>query len=480
MNNARADDTSTRRWLTVMVSLQVLTRLPYLFRGYGGDDDAWRIARAAHEFLRGGVYTPSRPPGYPLFEGVNALLVPLGKWYLSNGATLLVSLGAFLVFHRIIRTLKLEHWKLLLVLFAFFPLFWTNAANTMDYVWALLCVLGGFLQLLKGRHVLAGVLVGLAVGFRLSSCLFVLPFAAYLLAERDTRRALIFTGVATFCGLIAFAPPLLQSGTAAFSYFKPQSFEATHIPYYMVSALGLAPALIVALGLARHRHGLWRDLRDGDGVVLACVVSVLTVAALFCLVPHDRAYLLPLFPFLFILLGRYLDRKWLAAFVVFALVFGFVKIEVKDDRSADVVRIRPHLATGPVVNSFRHLDEQMELRDALAPYLAHEFAPDEKGVLVSGFVLGLAQLVDNPAFSRVELPGIGTDVYALADSETLVMSETMDAAAYAYFTANGYRMVFVEGALRYARNAYGFEVDAASSEVVQASDILAIADGTQD
>lgn len=188
--------------------------------------------------------------------------------------------------------------------------------------------------------------------------------------------------------------------------------------------------------------------------------------------PQDRVYLMPLFPFLFILMGRYFSRRLLAVFVIFAVLFGFVRIELKDDRSVDVVRVRPHLAGGIVTGSYQHRTAQLKLRNRLAPYLSKKFGQDERGVLVTGYLVGLPQLVDNDDFSKVSIPGLKAEVYALKRTEILVLSGTVNSDGYDYFKENGYRMVFVEGSIRYARTAYGFEIDPYREEMVSAGDII--------
>lgn len=253
-------ETVSRKWLLAAVFLHVISRLPYVSLGYGSDDDAWRVARAARDFLSTGNYSPSRFPGYPLFEVVNALLVPIGKWYLTNSATLAVSLAALIIFHRIIRHLGLGNWKLLLLLFVFFPLFWTNSANTMDYMWAMFLILSGFYMLLREMPIQAAILLGISVGFRLSSCVFIIPFAAYLLFSGSGRKVIIFAAVSVIFGTAAFSLPLFEFGLGAFKFYRPYRHELTHIPYYMLYTIGTIPWLIILWGIIRYGGRLWKSL----------------------------------------------------------------------------------------------------------------------------------------------------------------------------------------------------------------------------
>jgi len=465
-------DPVSRRWLLAAVFLHVISRIPYIFLGYGGDDDAWRVARAARHIFSTGEYSPSRFPGYPLFEMINALLVPIGNWYLSNSATLVVSVVTLVVFYRIIMLLDLKHWKLLLTLFVFFPLFWTNSANTMDYMWAMLFVLSAFYFLLRGKFATAAVLVGISTGFRLTSCLFTIPFTAYLVSSGNSRKVFAFAALSAVFGCAAFSLPLYKFGLGAFTFYRPHTYELTHIPYYMLYTIGVIPCIILAYGIVRSGGRLWRNLSGQDAVDICCVTAVITVVIVFCLAPQDRVYLMPLFPFLFILMARFFSRRLLAVFTVFAILYGFARIELKDDRSLDVVRVRPHVAGGIVIGSYEHRRAQLRLRSRLAPYVTEKFGPNGRGVLVTGYLVGLSQLIDNDDFGKVCIPDVNADIFSLKGTEILILSGTVDSSGYTYFKEQGYRMVFVEGAVRYARTAFGFEIDSSSEEMVSAGEIM--------
>jgi hypothetical protein len=463
---------SSKIWLTIAVCLQIVSRIPFVFLGYGDDDDAWRVARVAEEFFRTGHYSASRLPGYPLFETINALLIPLGKWYLSNTATLAVSVITLVVFYKIVRYLKLKYWNYLLILFVFFPLFWVNSANTMDYIWAVLFILSSFYFLLRERLIAAAVLLGISAGFRLSSCVFIVPYSAYLLASGNKKRLPAFVLLSAAFGLAAFSLPIITYGSGVFSLYRPKIYELSHIPYYALYTIGVIPCLILLIGLVRYGGRIWKSIICGDEVSIACVTAIVTVTALFCVVPQDKAYLMPLFPFLFILLGRFFSEKFLLAFIVFALLYGFVRIEVKDEASLDVVRFKPHISDGMVVGSYRHLGAQFRLRDRLAPYLVDKFGRNSKALFISGYIVGLPQLVGNEDFEKISIPGIKADLYSVRGSGILILSGTITEESYDYFKDNGYRMLFLQGSIRYARNAFGFDIDASKEEIISAGEIL--------
>ncbi len=168
----------------------VITRLPFLFTGYGADGDAWRVAHVGHTLWTSGVYAISRPPGYPAHEILSAPLVALGGSVLSNAVTLIASIIAIFVWHEIVRGRTQRPW-MLTVAFAFAPLFWVNSAATMDYVWSLLMILLAIRAIMRTTStsggVWAGVWAGLAIGFRPTNSVLVAPLAILLLTVMRGR-----------------------------------------------------------------------------------------------------------------------------------------------------------------------------------------------------------------------------------------------------------------------------------------------------
>lgn len=470
-------DTATARGrdrlvLPALMALQVLSRLPFVPLGHGGDDDAWRVARTAASFLHDGVYTPSRFPGYPLHEALTALLLPLGGWIATNLATVAAGAAGLWIFDRILRRVEAPRRTLWLVLYAFFPLFWVNGANTMDYTWGLGLGLAGYLALLRGRAGLAGALLGLGIGVRPAEIVLLAPFVLHALAGRRPDRAARALAATLAVALAVFALPLRDHGPALFHVSRPLHHEWLHVPYYLIYSLGLIPALVLAAWFVRRGGAVLACLRARDPVTVSCVAAIASVAALFAWCPQDRAYLLPLYPFLFVLMARAGGRRLATVFVIAALGAGFGRMELKDSAVVDRVRIRPHLQAGPVPASFARRTEQMRLRERLAPWLREVFPGEDRGALVCGFVLGLQQLAANPAFERVVLPEIESDVYTLDDGRILVLADTLDADGHARLRRDGRRILFLTGALRYAWSAYGYVIEPDSVEVVTAGEIL--------
>ena len=73
---------------------------------------------------------------------------------------------------------------ILTMLFSFTPILLVNAATAMDYIPGLSTMLLSYVFLIRSQCVVAGILLALSVGFRLSNCLFFLPCILFLLLNR--------------------------------------------------------------------------------------------------------------------------------------------------------------------------------------------------------------------------------------------------------------------------------------------------------
>jgi hypothetical protein len=315
----------------------IASRIVWLDHGYGTDPDAWRVALTARYLWLEGDYLPSRLPGYPLHELVTAALVGrhwlVAPWVWTNLSTVLISLAGVYLFARLARELALPNRGVLTLGFAFAPLLWINSAMTMDYMWALTFMLGAYLAVIHKSPRLAGLALGIAAGFRLTSLFLLPPF--WLLLLRTGRRGEIrpLTTTALAVTLVAYMPVLLDYGVNFLNFYDEPVPLAEFIKRLgkdglgIIGALGLIAALLLSLPRLRR---LPVDLvRDPHVLTWAAVIVVFFLS--YTRLPHEIAYLIPLFPFGYFLLARYLSRGVLIATLAVIVLGGFVDITTPDD-----------------------------------------------------------------------------------------------------------------------------------------------------
>jgi len=305
----------------------VASRVPFVDNGYGTKPDAWRIALSGYWLWDHHEFYPSRLPGYPVPEFAYAAVIK-GGWVATNSLTIAVSLLGLWFFANIVRELKLPNPALLVVGFAFQPLLWINSMNTMDYAWALTFILGAYYFLITEETGFAGLMLGLAIGSRLPSAVMLVPFAVYLVRDDrldELRDFLVWTIVVP---MVAFLPIIWKYGPGFLNFYDAKIGLRTVIRLLAKDSVGLLGTVGIGLGVLLSLPRLVKLPRDfvRDKHVMTWVLAIVAVVFVFSRLPHEAAYLIPLFPFAFLVVGRYFSRWVLAGTIAMMLMASFVDL----------------------------------------------------------------------------------------------------------------------------------------------------------
>ena len=371
------------------------SRIYWLDLGYGTDPDAWRVALTAEYLWETGEYFPSRLPGYPLHEAVTAATIKgvwifEGGWFATNLSTVLISLAGVYIFAWLARKLELAHAGVLTLGFAFAPLLWINSVMTMDYMWALTFVLAAYLALLYKSPTLAGVSLGIAAGFRLTS-LFILPAFWLLLWRSEGRQQLRTLTVSAIVVTITVYTPVLTRYGFNFLNFFDQAVELEEfIKRLGKDGLGIigASAVLGAIALSFQRLRSYpRDmLRDPQ--VLFWTAAIVIFFLSYTRLPHEIGYLIPLFPFGLFLMSRYFSRTLLVGVLVIIVVAGFVDITTP----ADTIGINgstftsARIGKGMVLSDIDTLRNQMDFAEELRELTTTNPNMQTPAVVITGFI----------------------------------------------------------------------------------------------
>ncbi|MGH7742887.1 MAG: hypothetical protein ACRENS_12805 [Candidatus Eiseniibacteriota bacterium] len=351
VGEVRASSAEFGRRLAVLALLVALSRLPLIGTGYGTDTDGWSLARAARSIAEHGVYRASRMPGNPVQEFGSAAVILAGPWAV-NALTALMSLAAALIFALLLRRLGARVDALAGAALAFVPVIYISSASGMDYAWGLAFLLGATLAVVLGRHALAGLLLGLAIGSRLTSAVFVLPLAlmAYVPGPfslvRRLRGPLLLATLAALVGTACFLPAYRTYGWSFLGYYEHAGGHSQGIGYFLsgllhVFPLPFAPVLVagqgtvgvwglcgclalgVALVAALARALRPRRVRDVDedlshdavlrgapgSYVFSWALAIVLVVWLYLRLPDDEGYLTPMVPFTLLLFATWLKPR---------------------------------------------------------------------------------------------------------------------------------------------------------------------------
>ena len=449
-------------------------RIPWLDQGYGTDPDGWRVALTATYFWSEGDYFPSRLPGYPLHELVTAPAVRggwifEGGWVWANLSTALISLVAVYLFAWLARKLELPNRGVLTFAFAFAPLLWINSTMTMDYMWALTFMLAAYLALLYRAPSLAGISLGIAAGFRLTSLYLLVPF--WLLLWRSRQRGSIqpLTTTSLAATFVIYVPVFMDYGLHFLNFYDQTVSLEEFIRRLGKDPLGIIGALAVLMALAVSLPRLRRFpgdlLRDPQVLAWTAVVAVFFVS--YTRLPHEIAYLIPLFPFGFFLLSRYLSRGVLVGVLAVVVLSGFVDITSSGGPLTGVDRstfTSARLGKGMLFSDLETLDNQEAFARELRTVTTSD-AVEEPAVVITGFIypefvvlyedeleIGILE-EDLEAISQLSDKGIARD--RTRDVEYVWLLEYDQ---FQEFKESGKNIYFTADAARSTNNSYGYRL----------------------
>lgn len=416
----------------------LLTRWPWIGVGYGTDPDGYRVVAVARQLAHGGPYAASRLPGYPAFEYLSALTAWGAPWT-SNAVTALFSAAAFLLFALILRWFGVRRPVLLAAGFAMTPVSYLNSVCTMDYMPALACMLAALYALLRERPGLAGLFLGLAVGFRITSGALALPCCLWLWrrapARIAARASLLLCAATLLIAGLCFLPVWHRYGPGFFSFYDnpwypPWAVVAERALPLVWGTLGVAAlgAAVLALPLVRPsvRTAL-SATRTRDGLAFAALAIALYLVA-YLRLPDEAGYLLPVVPFMLLALGL-LEPPWLVQALAVALLCSpFVAL----DRRGVSLR-------GPIFEDHAVRESQQGATAAIVAAVDQLPGP---AVIVSGWVL-----------PRLEL-AIGGDQRG-KHRFVYLMEGPWDFARY---VAAGYQVYFLPGVDLYESQSHDLEL----------------------
>ncbi|MGI8554464.1 MAG: glycosyltransferase 87 family protein [Dehalococcoidia bacterium] len=323
-------DFTRRRPVFLLVALFLMVRLPWLWTGYGAETDAYRVALSALHLFRDGEYLPSRLPGYPVHEFLMAPLVQIAGSVATNAATALAALVGMLLLARITQAIKYPQPGIVVIAFAFTPFLLVNSVETKDYLWALSFLLASYLAAIKDRPVVAGVLLGLGAGCRITTAAFALPLCLLYLDRRAVRAGAGFLVSLAVVALLVFLPVTLQYGMHFWNYADSRisaDIVVRSIGQYSIGAFG-SLSLLAALALSWRGVARLPRLASTDVHVRIWIVAVLLYGLAFLRLPIDIAYLIPIYPFCFLLLARLINPRLLAAVIAAIIFSGFIDLDI--------------------------------------------------------------------------------------------------------------------------------------------------------
>lgn len=322
MGNLLDLDWTKSPYILILILSFIISRIPFLNLGFGTDPDAWRIAISAFNLNYFHIYTTSRFPGYPVPEYFNSLIINYG-WLATNTATMVISLISVIVFAKILKELKIKNKGLLVITYAFLPIVWINSINTMDYMWAMSFIMLTWFFIIKKQYAFAGLMMGLAVGSRITSGILILPFIYLILIENEkkTKEIAYFICSIIISVIILFLPLFIQYGAGFLSYYP--TVVSTGKILEDLNQLGLLALLFGTLIFLVSAKKLIKNIQT-DKITVFLIFTVGLVSVIYMGAPYEVGYLIPAIPFGLILLNNISKRKLFVIFCALLLLNSFI------------------------------------------------------------------------------------------------------------------------------------------------------------
>lgn len=307
-----------------------LSRLPFIYPGYGAEEDAWGLAVNAYKMESTGMYEVSRLPGHPVQEYIYSW-IPVKAAEVFNVLTAVCSTAGLFFFFMILKRLAVKSALLLTVILAFIPVFYINSANAMDYTWALSFAFAGWYFVLIKKYFVAGFFVALAIGCRITSGAFVLPLLYSIFSmtsdskDQIKKNALLFLLSVFVFSILVFIPVFKNYGIRFFGYvnqfgYPPlikTMFKSTFGVFGFAGFLFTCYLVVISIFNMKKPQALDKPL------LVFCLCGFFIFLLAYIAEPHKSAYLIPLLPFLLIFLSRAVSKKLLKIYLIILFINCF-------------------------------------------------------------------------------------------------------------------------------------------------------------
>ena len=425
-----------------------ISRLPFISSGPGVDPDAWRIINAATHLHMTGEYRASRLPGYPVPEIVMSVISTFDFRILNSVTALMSAIGA-VFFALSVRNLSMRWWWTAGVALSFVPVVYINSTNTMDYMWAASFTMVSLYFVTRGHPVIAGIFLGLGVGCRITTGAMLLPLSILLMDRLEKeylltslRKVYVFCVVTIIVSGLVYVPVIFEYGIDVFTFFEhgypdlsAVVLRATEGVWGRLGIIAIAIAGISIFGkitCSKTTLSYWGEQR----IVLASVTCILLYSIAYLMLPHESGYLIPIVPFVVLLVCKTLPKRVYIVFCILLVAAPFVSFG------------KTGLYAGPILENQIRRDKSY----AYGKKLAWEIDRlSEPSVVVVGYYLPMIKFIRTQDIlrnkkSQKEVNTKHKVVYLLTKEEIVKYIE------------RGKKILFVKGIDRYERRIYGIEL----------------------
>ncbi|MEO5645024.1 MAG: hypothetical protein ABIQ40_11055 [Bacteroidia bacterium] len=324
-----------RQQLLILLLLTAITRIPFIFDGYGVEEDSWGLVVNAFEMKNSGHYVASRFPGHPLQEYVYRFIYDQPA-PVYNLFSVLASLIAVAFFFKALKKIQFKGAFAAAVMFCFTPVFYIAGTYTIDFAWTVAFVMVSLYYLLDRKFIMSGIMLGMATGCRLTSEIFLLPWLIiawntfnWKTSVKDFMKIAI---PAVIIGILWFIPAYMNYGKAFFDYSDQFPYPSIAKVIYKASigVFGLTGIIalvvfgIISLNTWRKKELNPVTLFSSERLLLVCAVVIGMHIVSYLRLPQKSGYMVPAIPFFIIFIVSGLKEKQIRMAALLFIIAPFL------------------------------------------------------------------------------------------------------------------------------------------------------------
>ena len=319
------------------------SRLPFIYSGYGLDGDSWSVAISASHLHLTGEYIPSRFPGYPVHEFLCSIVSTFGSTGTNLVSAVFTTLAS-LFFALSLKILRFKSVFLAAFTFAFVPVIFIHSTTTIDYMIALGFIMAGMYYMLKEQLIVAGILIGLAIGSRITSGAILLPFAILLFKknslQENLKRSIKLIAPSLIVAILCYLPLIIKYHFDFFTYYDvpypaiPKVLYKFSIEVWgVLGVIGIfLTTILFFLPHKESKNNFLFPRSVNERYVIAWLIAIDIYIIAFLKLPMESGYLIPIVPFVIMVYGKYLYRRGFIFFCVMLIASSFLFTISPSDR----------------------------------------------------------------------------------------------------------------------------------------------------
>ena len=248
--------------------------------------------------------------------------------------------------------------------------------------------------ILLQRPLLGGCFLGMAIGCRITSSVMLIPFI-FILIHRESginiKSLILFYCASLITGAVMFVPVGLRYGTGFLVYYQGAYPDILRIGYKAsIGVWGTFGSLVLLFAIIKsvftlpprnyepHNNSSIPRSSISAWLILSWFLIILIYVGLYLRLPYESGYLIPIVPFVILLLSILADRKVFIVFCIFLILSSFILTTEKSGLKF----------AGPVVVDHKN---RIEVTKLIEKTLIYVQSSNEKSVIIAGYYMSIVE-----------------------------------------------------------------------------------------